>query len=83
MYVPLLKLCARDVNALQISLVRYGHHIRGKPPGVARNLKQRLEGKLITLTKIRNVIYETYLQENILVIVCYLFLHSTVWLIIC
>lgn len=43
MSVPLLKLFARDVNALQISLVRYGHHIRGKPPGIARNLKQRLE----------------------------------------
>lgn len=24
--------------------VRHGHHLRGKPPGVARSLEQRLEG---------------------------------------
>jgi hypothetical protein len=44
---PLLKLFVRDVSVLKIALVRYGHRMRGKPPGVARSLKQRLEGMLI------------------------------------
>lgn len=45
---PLLKLFVGDVSVLQIALVRYGHRMRGKPPGVARSLKQRLEGKSIS-----------------------------------
>ena len=29
---------------LVINNIRHGHTIRGKPPGVARTLKQRLQG---------------------------------------
>ena len=38
-----LKLFINDKHFLQITVVR---HLRGKPPGVAKSLKQRLEGKL-------------------------------------
>lgn len=40
MSLPLLKLFISDKNFLQITVVRY---LRGKPPGVAKSLKQRLE----------------------------------------
>lgn len=41
-----------NVNAklspnLRIS-IRNGHHLRGKPPGIARSLEQRMEGTLYT-----------------------------------
>ncbi|XP_069689575.1 large ribosomal subunit protein mL38 [Periplaneta americana] len=39
----LFKLFVGDVKCLQIPLVRYGHRLRGKPPGIARSLQQRLE----------------------------------------
>lgn len=31
-------------NTLQLIFKRYGHTLRGKPPGVARSLEQRLTG---------------------------------------
>jgi hypothetical protein len=40
---PVLKLFISDKHFVQITLVR---NLRGKPPGVAKSLKQRLEGKL-------------------------------------
>jgi len=43
MALPLLKLFTSDKHFLQITVVRY---LRGKPPGVAKSLKQSLEGKL-------------------------------------
>lgn len=45
----LTKICNRGVfnekvcTTLSVS-VRNGHHMRGKPPGVAKNLEQRLAG---------------------------------------
>lgn len=34
-----------QLNKTCVNIVRNGHHLRGKPPGVAKSLQQRLEGK--------------------------------------
>lgn len=49
MAASLWKICNSNLNLKIISSnftvsVRNGHHIRGKPPGVARSLQQRLDG---------------------------------------
>lgn len=51
MAAPLWKLCVNYNLSIKISscihvTVRNGHHMRGKPPGVARSLEQRLAGKV-------------------------------------
>lgn len=49
MAATLLKLYLPINNNLASNLrvtVRHGHHLRGKPPGIARTLKQRLDGCL-------------------------------------
>lgn len=33
-----------DLLVINYQQLRHGHKIRGKPPGVAKTLKQRLEG---------------------------------------
>lgn len=39
------QVCVVPSPAIYTAL-RHGHRIRGKPPGVAKTLEQRLEGKL-------------------------------------
>lgn len=34
-----------DLIVINYQQLRHGHKMRGKPPGVAKNLQQRLEGK--------------------------------------
>lgn len=43
--------------------VRHGHWMRGKPPGVARTLTQRMEGKLDVTNYLASNITEL-LEEN-------------------
>lgn len=41
------RIFTRDVSprlTIRMEQVRYGHRLRGKPPTIARNLKQRLDG---------------------------------------
>lgn len=57
MAVNLWKICFASTKFspnLQTS-VRNGHHLRGKPPGLARTLKQRLDGNIKS-----NQIFEGY-----------------------
>ncbi|XP_049829664.1 39S ribosomal protein L38, mitochondrial [Schistocerca gregaria] len=37
------KFCFNNINIIKLPLSRHGHVLRGKPPGVARSLKERLE----------------------------------------
>lgn len=40
----LFRILSRELIAVKGQQIRYGHKVRGKPPGVARTLAQRLEG---------------------------------------
>lgn len=46
---PLWKLCSKtlngNINAISGS-IRWGHHLRGKPPGIAKTLEQKMQGFL-------------------------------------
>lgn len=48
MVSPLRKLCFNNLNNKITSTLyittRYGHHLRGKPPGIARSLQDRFDG---------------------------------------
>lgn len=68
MVASLWKLCFNNLNVrissnLYIS-TRNGHHLRGKPPGIARTLQERLDGteKKICAFKENEVILVTFFR---------------------
>lgn len=48
MVASLFKLCFNNfgnkITSTVYVSIRNGHHLRGKPPGIARTLQQRLDG---------------------------------------
>lgn len=45
-----------------LTTLRFGHRLRGKPPGVAKTLEQRLNGKFFAYRYFMVMFYETVLQ---------------------
>jgi hypothetical protein len=43
-FYALKNIVQRTPNVPSFTFLRHGHRMRGKPPGIARSLKQRLAG---------------------------------------
>lgn len=56
---------AGTINSAFCISIRNGHHLRGKPPGIAKSLDQKLTGKLVQVaTYLMYIFNVTFLERN-------------------